>query len=663
MKSKSWSVERLRAAACALGLALCALGGRAEERPPNLILILADDLGYSDLSCYGGWIDTPHIDALAADGLRFTDFHSNGAVCSPTRAALMTGRYQQRAGIDGVVYAADNRPAHYHGLQDSEITLPETLKQAGYATGMFGKWHLGYFKKYNPIHHGFDRFQGYVSGNIDFFSHIDQSGYYDWWRQDHPVEEPGYTTELITKHGLEFIEEQRDQPFFLYLAHEAPHYPYQGPNDSPERVLRKPGQNLGAREDRKQAYREMVESMDQGVGRIRAKIEELGLANNTLIFFMSDNGATRLGSNIPFRGHKGSVWEGGHRVPAIAWWPETIPSGTTCSQLAIGMDIAPTLATLSGTGFDRPLDGADLSAYFRDPTTSTKSRTLVWEHGNQQAVRAGDWKLVQREDESPQLFNLNEDSAEANDLSKQRPDMATQLSAELEIWRKDVAATATPQPEGDATRRVPRVLIIGDSISLGYTPFVQEALQGKAKVVHNPGNAQHTGTGLERLEDWLGDEPWDVIHFNWGLWDLCYRHPDATTPGNRDKVEGTLTYTPDAYADNLQKLVQRLRWTRADLIWASTTPVPDREPGRYPGSAQIYNARARDIMESVDIPINDLHGHISPDFDALAIRPGDVHFSREGSRALATQVAREIEAALKRRNMWLPSTTNSNERE
>ena len=208
----------------------------AETSKPNFIIIMADDMGYGDAGCYGGEIPTPNLDRMAKEGMRFTDFHSSGNVCSPTRAGLMTGRYQQRAGIPGVINADPKVGAHHHGLHpEKEITFSKLLKQAGYATAICGKWHLGYTKNFNPVHHGFDRFNGFVSGNIDFHSHYDRMGVFDWWDGLELRKEEGYSTHLITKQALDFIEKSKDGPFCLYVAHEAVHAPWQGPNDPPER--------------------------------------------------------------------------------------------------------------------------------------------------------------------------------------------------------------------------------------------------------------------------------------------------------------------------------------------------------------------------------------------------------------------------------------------
>jgi len=314
---------------------------------PNIILIMADDLGYGDIGCYGSTkIKTPNIDALAKGGMKFTDYHSNCPVCSPTRAALLTGRYQQRSGIEGVVYAKG--PARQTGLSLEETTFAEVLKKRGYATALFGKWHLGYNVEFNPARQGFDEFRGYVSGNVDFHSHIDGAGFDDWWKNLEKVPEEGYTTDLITKHGVDFIERHKDEPFCLYLPHEAPHSPYQGRNDPPVRLPGgKKGKGLKG-EEITRAYKEMVEVMDEGIGRIVNTVRRLGLERKTFIFFCSDNGATKNGSNGALSGFKGSLWEGGHRVPAVAYWPGRIRPGTTTDQTVLGMDLYATMVSIAG---------------------------------------------------------------------------------------------------------------------------------------------------------------------------------------------------------------------------------------------------------------------------------------------------------------------------
>ena len=425
------------AAANLLLLKSRALCSTTSEERPNIILIMADDLGYGDVSCYDGWIRTPHIDALAKGGMRFTDYHSNGPVCSPTRAALLTGRYQQRCGIDRVVTAKG--PARETGMAQKEITFAEILKQRGYITGLFGKWHVGYKVEFNPVKQGFDEFIGYVSGNVDYHTHIDQAGIDDWWRGDEKTPEAGYVTDLITRHAVDFLRRHKDKPFCLYLPHEAPHYPYQGRDDPPERL---PGGKMGQKtpgSEIRRAYREMVEAMDQSVGRIVETVTKLGLERKTLIIFCSDNGATSRGSNGVLNGHKGSLWEGGHRVPAIAYWPGRIDPGVVCHETTLGMDLFPTMVSVAEANLpaDLKLDGVDLTPALLDCETLAR-RTLFWAYRDQRAVRRGPWKLLIQGD-TTRLFNLEDDLGEKNDLSRSKPDVVTALRKELAAWEREVS--------------------------------------------------------------------------------------------------------------------------------------------------------------------------------------------------------------------------------
>ncbi|MEK6270530.1 MAG: sulfatase-like hydrolase/transferase [Planctomycetales bacterium] len=244
------------------------------DRPPNVILIMADDLGYGDISPYGGWVKTPHLEALARAGVQFMDFHASASVCSPTRAGLLTGLYQQRLGIPGVLYANPARPEHDAGLGAEQTTVAEVFREHGYRTALFGKWHLGYQAKHNPILHGFDEFRGFVSGNVDYQSHIDLMGREDWWRGKEQKKEAGYLTDLISKHAVNFIEENSARPFFLYLPHHAPHLPFQGPNDPADRTVGGKFPVAGTVQDRKRAYREMIESMDNGFGLILEAVKK-----------------------------------------------------------------------------------------------------------------------------------------------------------------------------------------------------------------------------------------------------------------------------------------------------------------------------------------------------------------------------------------------------
>jgi len=413
---------------------------------PNVIIIMADDLGYGDIGCYGNTtIKTPNLDALAAGGMKFTDFHSNGAVCSPTRAALLTGQYQQRCGIEGVIYAKG--PARETGIPLQETTFAEVLKSAGYKTALFGKWHLGYNVKFNPTKQGFDEFRGYVSGNVDYHSHIDGAGIEDWWKNDEKVPEEGYCTDLITKYAVRFIEENRNRPFCLYVPHECPHYPYQGRKDKADRSVGNPQPMLGSRSNRTKAYKEMIEAMDDGVGEIVRTVKRLGLERMTFIFFCSDNGATGPGSNKPLRAKKGTMWEGGHRVPAIASWPGKIKPGMITHETTMTMDIFPTMVAVAGTTIPKGLnfDGENLSPVLFDDNPLPE-RALFWRWRGQKAVRKGPWKLVitkaKRKNKEPviELFNLKMDLGEQKNLKDTHSEKTRELTAELAKWEEEVTA-------------------------------------------------------------------------------------------------------------------------------------------------------------------------------------------------------------------------------
>jgi arylsulfatase A len=425
----------------------------ASAAQPNFVLIMADDMGYADLSCYGNErFQTPHLDQLAREGLRFTDYHSNGAVCSPTRAALLTGRYQQRSGVDEVVFADPARGKRdEHGLPPAEVTFAEVLRSGGYRTALMGKWHLGYAPIFNPRHHGFDEFRGYLSGNVDFHTHIDQAGYPDWWRDLELADEKGYSTHLITRHAVRFLEENRGRPFCLYVAHEAPHAPYQGPGDPPVRGPQAQPPLKAA--DIPRAYREMVQEMDKGVGEIVATLRRLGLAENTLVFFCSDNGGTREGNNGKLNGAKGSVWEGGHRVPGIAWWPGRIRPGTS-DQTVLSMDLMPTLLELAAVPMPagHKLDGVSLAPLLFTGKPLAP-RTVFWGYNDRFAVREGGWKLVVNQPRdgaakgkakkatgSPALYDLGVDLGEKNDLADKEPARAEKMATALAAWKQDVGA-------------------------------------------------------------------------------------------------------------------------------------------------------------------------------------------------------------------------------
>ncbi len=393
---------------------------------------MADDLGYGDLSCYGNtYIYTPNLDRMAKEGIRFTDYHSNGAVCSPTRAALLSGRYQQRVGITGVVYTWLRDSL---GMSQEVHTLAESFQEAGYATAIFGKWHLGYKTEFNPIHQGFDTFKGFVAGNVDYHSHLDNQLVFDWWENDSLKEDPGYTTDLITQYAVDYLHKKQDQPFFLYLPYAAPHDPYQGREDAPVRQTNQPLREV-PKESLPGLYKEMVEVLDEGIGSLLSTLDALDLTRNTFIFFCSDNGANRNGSNYPYSGFKGGLYEGGHRVPAIAYWPGTIEGEQTFSQTAMSMDLFPTLldiAKIQGPGIS--FDGLSLHPALLEDAILPE-RPIFWKYNKQKAYRQGDWKLLIKEEEV-ELYNLKADPKEENNLSSSQPDKLSTMLEVLESWER-----------------------------------------------------------------------------------------------------------------------------------------------------------------------------------------------------------------------------------
>ncbi|MDG1893439.1 MAG: sulfatase-like hydrolase/transferase [Fuerstiella sp.] len=420
-----------------------------EQQPPNIVFILADDLGYGDIGCYGSAVNrTPHLDRLAAGGMRFTDFHSNGPMCSPTRAAFLTGLYQSRFGrrFESALSGSRRDP----GLPLSAVTIAEVLQQAGYFTGMFGKWHLGYEAPWLPTNQGFAEFRGLVSGDGDHHTQIDRSGNQDWWNGESVAMQKGYTAELITQHSIDFIERHKDERFFLYVPHLAIHFPWQGPNDPPHRKrgISYHKDKWGVIPDRSNVLPHvtaMIESLDRSVGSIVATLDRLGLSKNTLVVFTSDNGGyldyaggfENISDMGQLRGEKGTIYEGGHRVPAIFSWPETIKP-SVCHQTAMTFDLFPTLAALAGTNANAAmLDGSDLSETLFDGA-NLPERSLFWRMGSSKAVRKGSWKLCVQAKRPPELYNLATDVGERKNLADRRPEVLSNLKTALAEWELDV---------------------------------------------------------------------------------------------------------------------------------------------------------------------------------------------------------------------------------
>ena len=403
----------------------------------NIVLILADDLGYGTPGCYGGKAaKTPNIDQLAANGVRLTDFHSNGPFCSPTRAALLTGRYQQRCewvpDEELSPVFRDQRKANAKqrwawGISPKELTLPALLKQEGYRTALIGKWHLGYDAGFHPMNYGFDEFRGFVGGNVDYHTHV--AGYglkkTDWWEDRSIRNESGYTTDLLSRHASEFITRSKDRPFFLFLAHGAPHEPWQGRNPDANQAPEK-------------TYIEMIEVLDESIGNIVGTLRAQGLEKNTLVIFCSDNGPAPpkgFAAEGVLRGRKGSLLEGGHRVPFIASWPGVIPAGKTSDATAMTMDLLPTFAKLAGAKVPdgHLLDGIDAMAILKGEKEDA-ARVLHWSCADAWAVRQGPWKLMGKGKQALTLLNLETDIREQDNRLKDFPERVGEMMALHTQW-------------------------------------------------------------------------------------------------------------------------------------------------------------------------------------------------------------------------------------
>jgi arylsulfatase A-like enzyme len=425
--------------------------GAQDARKPNVVLILVDDMGYGDIGSYGVQdIKTPHLDRLAREGARFTDFYANGPVCTPTRAALMTGRYQQRVALEWALLLNEREP----GLPSTEPTLPRLLRGNAYRTAMSGKWHLGFRPEFGPNAHGFEDFFGILSGNVDMYSHKYRTGSGDLWQNAQPVEKAGYLTDLLTDHAVAFIEKSATEPFFLYVAYNAVHWPFQAPG-RPDDVRTDATWFDGTRAE----YARMLESMDAGVGRILAALDRLQLAENTLVIFTNDNGGERLSRNAPFFHHKATLWEGGIRVPCLMRWPRRIPAGTVSRQAAGTFDLTATILAVTGTPppSTRPLDGLDLL-----PIVSSGKdveRPLFWridrQDRRQRAARLGRWKYV-RDGAIDLLFDLDADPGERENLGYREPARLADLRTRLARWEEEVDRSALEFPMNHGSGGVQR---------------------------------------------------------------------------------------------------------------------------------------------------------------------------------------------------------------
>ncbi len=428
---------------------------------PNIIVILADDLGYADIGSFGAKDhETPELDRMAKEGRRFTDFYVGACACTPSRAALMTGCYPVRAGFaDQISYRANGTFSHSRvlwpnskwGLNPAEVTIPEVLRDAGYTTGMVGKWHLGDAPMFNPVHHGFQEFFGAP------YSH-DMNPYY-YLRGDKKLAEVpdlDHHVARYTEEATKFIRQAAtgDKPFFLYIAHHNPHTPLEASEKFKGKTKRG-------------AYGDAVAELDWSVGQVLDTLRELNLDKQTLVIFTSDNGpwlsrGEEGGSATPFRGGKGTTYEGGMREPCVMWWPGTIPAGTTCHEVAATLDFLPTFAVLAGTKppTDRTIDGHDIRPLLTDDNAKSPWEAFYYFLGNElHAVRSGDWKLrakntffneniyrknAPKEPEIPAaLYNLRLDPGEQKSVLKNHPKIVARLEGLLQDARRDLGDSLT----------------------------------------------------------------------------------------------------------------------------------------------------------------------------------------------------------------------------
>lgn len=394
-------------------------------RKPNVIFFLADDLGYGDLGCYGGAdVQTPRIDQLANEGTRFEQFYVTAPVCLPSRISYLTGRHYNRGAEPNV------------GMAASETTMAEMFSAAGYRTGMFGKWHLGARRANSPNAQGFDEFVGFKQGAMDNYSHYYYYGglvRHVLFRDENPLHEEGaYFPDIVVRESTTFIERNKDQPFFLYVPFNLPHYPLQAPVADVTRFSH-------IDDPVRRAFVASTWSLDQRVGQILDVVDRLGLNEDTIIVFASDHGPSNEergggGSAGPFRGHKGTLWEGGIRVPCMIRWPGQVPSGETRPQPVMSTGLLPTLAEFAHVGLpSQKLDGHSLSPIIASGTAAPPQRRLHWIHNDSVAVREGSWKLVIEKDKGT-LTDLVKDPGERVNLFNQQPELVQRLIDSSRRW-------------------------------------------------------------------------------------------------------------------------------------------------------------------------------------------------------------------------------------
>jgi arylsulfatase A-like enzyme len=440
-----------------LAAAAGSLVSPAQTRRPNIIFILADDLGYADLACTGDpSVHSPNIDAIARDGVRFTDFTVCWPACTPSRSAILTGRYPQRNGLydmirnnevnwkfqfDEVSYATS--PEMTLGLDLREITVGQVLKDAGYRTGVVGKWDSGRARRYLPLQRGFDFFYGFANTGIDYYTH-ERYGVPSMFRGNERVKEEGHATDLFAREARGFIRRAGNDPYFLYLPFNAPHgastFDKTARQEEPKYLSMYPG-------DRRALYKAWISHLDDAVGAILEEVRERRQENDTLVVFSSDNGGTGK-RNGPLRGGKSSLWEGGYRVPFLARWPGKIPKGGVSGEFATSLELLPTFAALAGARLPPvKLDGFDLMPAMQGNAKSPRTE-MFWHHRGGKAARSGRWKWLDAT-EGRGLFDLAADPGESADLSASKPEVAALMRDKWTNWRREMDASEPRGPFRD----------------------------------------------------------------------------------------------------------------------------------------------------------------------------------------------------------------------
>ena len=423
--------------------------GQAAPRT-NIVIITADNLGFHDTGCYGNQeIKTPNIDQLAEQGVRCTSFYSASPTCTVSRASLLTGRYPQRHGLTHQLRTSQDLSIDENlgvGLRPSELLIPQFLKPQGYATACFGKWNIGFAPGSRPTERGFDEFFGHASGNMDYYTHV-YKGRNDLYRGTEPAKVDGYSTDLFARAACDFLRRKANEPFLLYLPFNAVHYPgrlNKAPGEpcvwqAPDEYFSMYGYAPDTL-DVKQRYQATVTALDAGIGRVLKQIDALGLRENTLLIFLSDNGAFAAqmdcASNKPYRTEKAMIYEGSVRVCCLVRWPGRIPPGTVCDQTLVSMDFFPMILKAAGAALpdDRIIDGRDPTSTLAGKATSPHE-SLFWQYNRSSAVQRDRHKLVKpRTGKSWELYDLAADPGETKDLAKEKPDVAARLTREFERW-------------------------------------------------------------------------------------------------------------------------------------------------------------------------------------------------------------------------------------